>query len=112
MSEPKRMIGGINTSIEYQCGVYVDQATGDIYAVNNDTVDKLVIFSRDKKGNVPPNGIINTPHTTYGIAVDETRQELFLTAQESSSVVVYRKLAGEDDAPPRRLQGRKHELGA
>ena len=107
MSEPKRILGGTETSIEYQCGVYVDQATGDIYAVNNDTVDKLVIFSRDKKGNVPPNRIINTPHTTYGIAVDETRQELFLTSQESSAITVYRKLAGEDEAPVRLLQGDK-----
>src|SRR3990172_6122904 len=75
MSEPKRMIGGINTWIEFQCGVYVDQATGDIYAVNNDTVDRLVIFSRQAKGNVAPDRIIRTPHTTYGIAVDEPHQE-------------------------------------
>jgi DNA-binding beta-propeller fold protein YncE len=107
MSEPKRILGGLETSIEYQCGIYVDPGTGDIYAVNNDTVDKLVIFSRDKKGNVPPTRIINTPHTTYGIAVDEDRQELFLTAQESSSVVAYRKLAAADEAPLRMLQGDK-----
>jgi DNA-binding beta-propeller fold protein YncE len=107
MSEPKRILGGLDTSIEYQCGVYVDPLTGDIYAVNNDTVDKLTIFSRDKKGNVPPTRIINTPHTTYGIAVDEERQELYLTAQESSSVVAYRKLAEPDEAPLRMLQGDK-----
>jgi DNA-binding beta-propeller fold protein YncE len=107
MSEPKRILGGMETSIEYQCGVYVDQASGDIYAVNNDTVDKLVIFGRDKKGNVPPTRIINTPHTTYGIAVDEKRQELFLTAQESSAISVYKKTAAGDESPVRLLQGDK-----
>ena len=73
-SEPKRRIGGHETWIEYQCGVYVDQATGDIYAVNNDTVDRLVVFSREARGDVPPDRIIHTPHTTYGIAVDEPHQ--------------------------------------
>jgi len=45
-SEPKRLIGGLNTKIEFQCGLYIDPANGDIYAVNNDTIDTLVIFSR------------------------------------------------------------------
>ena len=106
-SEPKRKIGGYNTWIEYQCGVYVDQATGDIYAVNNDTVDRLVIFSRNARGNIPPDRVINTPHTTYGIAVDEAHQELFLTVQEASAVSVFQKTAKEDDPPIRLLQGNK-----
>lgn len=106
-SEPKRKIAGHDTWIEYQCGVYVDQATGDIYAVNNDTVDRLVIFSRNARGNSPPDRIIHTPHTTYGIAVDEPRQELFLTVQEAAAVTVFRKMAEENEAPIRSLQGEK-----
>ena len=111
MSEPKRKIGGLNTWIEFQCGVYVDQATGDIYAVNNDTVNKLVIFSREQKGNVAPDRIINTPHTTYGIAVDETHQELFLTVQEAAAVSVFPKMAKTDDPPVRLLEGDHTGLG-
>jgi DNA-binding beta-propeller fold protein YncE len=107
MSEPKRMIGGLNTWVEFQCALYVDQANGDIYAVNNDTVDRLVIFSREQKGNVPPKRIIRTPHTTYGIAVDEPHQELFLTTQEGAAIVVFHKMAKEHDAPIRLLQGDK-----
>ncbi|MCH8267397.1 MAG: ABC transporter permease, partial [Acidobacteria bacterium] len=30
MSEPKRMIGGLKTKIEFQCGLYIDPASGDI----------------------------------------------------------------------------------
>jgi DNA-binding beta-propeller fold protein YncE len=110
MSEPKRMIGGLETSVEFQCGLYIDPINGDIYAVNNDTVDKLVIFSRKAKGNVPPDRIINTPHTTYGIAVDEGHQELFLTVQEAAAVSVYTKTAKLDDSPLRLLQGPKTQL--
>ena len=106
-SEPKRKITGNDTWIEYQCGVYVDQASGDIYAVNNDTVDRLVVFSREARGNTPPDRIIHTPHTTYGIAVDEPHQELFLTVQEAAAVSVFRKMAAEDEPPIRLLQGEK-----
>ena len=110
MTEPKRMIGGEHTKIEFQCGLYIDPSTGDIYAVNNDTVDTLVIFSRDAKGNVPPTRELYTPHGTFGIAVDEEKQEMFLTVQHSNAVVVYPKTAKEDDSPIRLLQGNRTGL--
>ena len=105
MTEPKRILGGLQTKIEFQCGLYIDPRNGDIYAVNNDTVDTLVIFSRQAKGNVPPTRELATPHGTFGIAVDEAAQEMFLTIQHDSAVVVYRKGAVKDEAPLRLLQG-------
>ena len=110
MSEPKRMIAGLATQIEFQCGLYIDPGSGDIYAVNNDTVDKLVIFSRQARGNVPPDRHLETPHGTFGIAVDEAAQELFLTVQHDSAVVVYQKMAQGEEAPIRLLQGDRTRL--
>ncbi|MBI4442575.1 MAG: beta-propeller fold lactonase family protein [Acidobacteria bacterium] len=107
MSEPKRIIGGVKTKIEFQCGVYIDPKNGDIYAVNNDTVDTLVIFSRNAKGNVPPDRELRTPHGTFGIAVDEQRQELFLSVQHSSAIIIFHKMAKDRDEPLRVLQGNK-----
>jgi DNA-binding beta-propeller fold protein YncE len=105
MTEPKRMIAGARTEIEFQCGVYVDPKSGDIYAINNDTVDKMVIFSRNARGNVPPDRVLHTPHGTFGMAVDEGRQELFLTIQHTSSVVIYPKMAVNEEPPLRVLHG-------
>lgn len=105
MTEPKRAIGGLNTKIEFQCGLYIDPQSGDIFAVNNDTVDTLVIFSRQAKGDVPPDRELHTPHGTFGIAVDEQAQEMYLTTQHDSSVVVFRKFAEKDESPLRLLQG-------
>ncbi|MEE8176667.1 MAG: hypothetical protein V3T65_01575 [Acidobacteriota bacterium] len=105
MTEPKRMIGGLQTKIEFQCGLYIDPTSGDIYAVNNDTVDTLVIFNRDAKGNVPPTRELYTPHGTFGITVDEQREELFLTIQHDNAVVVFNKMAVGDEPPLRLLQG-------
>ena len=105
MTEPKRVIGGNKTRMEFNCGLYIDPKSGDIYSVNNDTMDTLVIFSREAKGNVPPDRELYTPHGTYGIAVDEQKQELFLTVEHTNAVVVYRKLAQRDEQPLRILQG-------
>ena len=105
MTEPKRVIGGNKTRIEFNCGLYIDPKSGDIYSVNNDTMDTLVVFSREAKGNVPADRELYTPHGTYGIAVDEQKQELFLTVEHTNAVVVYRKLAERDEKPLRIIQG-------
>lgn len=110
MSEPRRAIAGAKTKIEFQCGLYIDPESGDIYAVNNDTVDTLAIFSRNAKGNVAPDRELHTPHGTFGIAVDEDSKELFLTVQHSNAVVVYNKMAKGDDVPLRVIQGNATRL--
>jgi DNA-binding beta-propeller fold protein YncE len=107
MSEPKRMIHGEATDIEFQCSLYVDPVNGDIYAVNNDTLGKLVIFSRDARGDVPATRYLVNPHTTFGIAVDEKSQEMMLTVQDDAAVVTFKKESKERDSPVRTLQGVK-----
>ena len=110
MTEPKRVIAGLKTEIEFECGVYIDPESGDIYTVNNDTLDTLKVFSRNSNGDVAPIRHVETPHTTFGIAVDETHQELSLSVQEAAAVVTYRKTASGDEAPIRVLQGDKTRL--
>jgi DNA-binding beta-propeller fold protein YncE len=116
VATPKRLIGTpwdqalmkreeSKTKIEFQCGLYVDPRNGEVYAVNNDTEDTLVIFSNEQVGNVAPHREIHTPHGTFGITVDEAAQEVFLTVQHDSAIVVYRKGAGGEDPPIRLLQG-------
>ncbi len=109
-TEPKRVISGLNTKIEFQCGLYIDQESGDIYAVNNDTMRTLLVFSRQAKGNVSPDRELATPQGTFGIAVDEETQELFLSVQHDNAVVVFRKLASQEEAPLRLLQGERTGL--
>ena len=105
MTEPKRVIGGTRTRIEFNCGLYVDPQTGDIYSIANDTVDTMVVFDRNAKGNVPPTRELKTPHRTFGIAVNENSQELFLTVQAPSAIMVYRKMAKGNEPPIRIIEG-------
>ena len=104
-SKPKRVLSGDNTLIEFQSGLYIDPKNGDIFAPNNDTVDTLVVFEQGSNGDMKPKRALHTPHGTFGIAVDEKRNEMFLTTQHDSTVVVFRKDADKDEAPLRLLQG-------
>jgi DNA-binding beta-propeller fold protein YncE len=110
MTEPKRIIGGLQTKIEFQCGLYIDPTNGDIYAVNNDTVQSMVIFSRQARGNVPPTRELHTPSDTFGIAVDEDAKEMYFTLQDPMAVVVFHKYAKNEDAPLRLLQGNQTRM--
>ncbi len=105
MTEPKRVVGGNKTKAEMMCGVYIDPKTLDMYVVNNDTQDWLSIFSKNAVGNVPPDRVLAVPHGTFGIAVDEGKEELFLTVQHNNEVIVYRKMAAGNEKPLRELYG-------
>jgi hypothetical protein len=109
-TEPKFVIGGDKTKLEFNCGLYIDPKTGEIYSIANDTVDTMVVFSRNARGNVVPDRELHTPHRTYGIAVDEDNQEVFLTVQHPPAVVVYRKNAKGEEAPVRIVEGLRTQL--
>lgn len=109
-TEPKRIVGGLKTKLEFNCALYVDPNTGDVYSVNNDMVDTMTVFPRDAKGNVAPQRELLTAHRSWGIAVDEQAQELFLTVEAAPQVLVYRKTAHGDEAPIRMLEGNHTRL--
>ena len=110
MTEPKRVIGGGFTNLSLNCGIWVDQATGDIYSVNADSSDWLSVFSREARGNVRADRSLRTPHRPFGIVVDEEAQELFMTINHAPAVMAYRKEASGEEAPLRILEGDKTRL--
>jgi DNA-binding beta-propeller fold protein YncE len=110
LTEPKRIISGPNTRAEMICGVYIDPVTKEVYVLNNDTQNWLPVFSRDARGNATPSRYLAAPHGTFGIAVHEEKQEMFLTVQHQNSVYVYRKQASGDEKPLRVLVGSDTQL--
>ena len=109
-TEPKRVISGTNTHAEMICGVYIDPVTKEVYVLNNDTQNWLPVFSRDARGNATPSRYLAAPHGTFGIAVNEEKQEMFLTVQHENSVFVYRKQASGEEKPLRVLVGSDTQL--
>ncbi len=108
--EPKRIIQGPDTHIQFNNGLYIDPQNGDIYSVEADTGDRMVVFGRDAEGNVAPKRMLVTPHRVYNVAVDEVKQELFVTREYPAEVFVYRKQASGDEKPLRMLQGKNTGL--
>jgi DNA-binding beta-propeller fold protein YncE len=109
-TEPKRVISGPNTYAEMMCGVYIDPKTLDIYVLNNDTQNWLPVFATDARGNAKPSRVLAAPHGTFGIAVNEDNQEMFLTVQHQNAVYVYRKGAVNEEKPLRVLRGNDTQL--
>jgi DNA-binding beta-propeller fold protein YncE len=110
MTTPRRVIEGVNTETEMLTGIYIDPKTLEVYVTNNDTVNFMPVFSREAVGNAQPDRLLATPHRSWGIAADELRQELYMTIQSPSAVVVYKKMATGADAPLRILEGDSTEL--
>lgn len=110
LTEPKRVISGNNTKAEMMCGVYIDPVTKEVYVLNNDTQNWMPVFPRDARGNVAPSRYLAAPHGTFGIAVNENTQQMFMTVQHQNSIVVYRKQASGEEKPLREVAGGDTQL--
>jgi len=102
---PKRVIQGSQTHCEYNAGLTIDSRNGDVYSVAMDTEDNVIVFSHDAGGDVSPIRILKTPHRNFASALDEEKNELYVTIQYPPKVVVYRKDASGDEKPLRVLEG-------
>src|SRR5262249_3220959 len=78
-TEPKRVLGGLDTKLEYNCGLYIDPHNGDVYSLASDTVDAMVVFPRGAQGNIKPMRELTTPRATFSMVVDEEAQEILMT---------------------------------
>ncbi|HYR44880.1 MAG TPA: hypothetical protein VER98_17745, partial [Terriglobia bacterium] len=107
---PKRVIQGPETDVQYNNGMYIDPKNGDIYSVETDTGDKVVVFPREANGNIKPGRILSTPHRGFALAMDEEKQEFFVGVQYPPEVAVYRKGASGKEKPLRSLQGESTRL--
>src|SRR5213593_5043224 len=109
-TEAKRVIGGPKTDVQFNSCVYVDPKNGDIYSVENDIGDSIVVFSHNAEGDVEPIRKLKITHRGYAMAVDEDTEELFLSVQYPPQVAVYRKTASGNDKPLRLLKGESTRL--
>lgn len=109
-TEPKRVIVGPQSNVQYISHVYIDPANGDVYGVENDTGDSIQVWAHGSTGNTQPIRKLNIVHYGYALAADEAKNELFMTVHLPPSVVVYRKQAEGDERPLRLLQGPRTQM--
>jgi DNA-binding beta-propeller fold protein YncE len=109
-SEPKRLISGPKTQLQFNSAIYIDPKNGDIYSVENDTGDSIVVFAHDANGDVEPVRELHVAHRGFAVAVDEEKEEIYLSVNNPPQVAVYRKTASGEEKPVRVLRGEQTRL--
>jgi 6-phosphogluconolactonase (cycloisomerase 2 family) len=104
-TEPRRVISGPKSDVQFNSCVYIDPASGDVYSVENDIGDTIVVFAHDATGDPEPKNKLKVTHRAFAMALDNEDQELFLSVQYPPQVAVYRKGASGDEKPKRLLIG-------
>jgi DNA-binding beta-propeller fold protein YncE len=103
----RQQIMGPDTGVGFVAGVAMDPAHRELFAVNNDIEDRLVVFGYDARGNVKPKRLLYVPHQSWGIAFAPTRDLMALSVQTPNMFVVFKREAEKFDLPLRTVRGPK-----
>jgi len=109
-NEPRRIISGDTSEIQFNSCVWVDPGSGNIYSVENDTGDEIVVFDNKATGDSAPIRKLKVTHRAQSMALDERTGDLFLSVQYPPQVAVYGKTASGNDKPARLIEGPKTNL--
>ncbi len=104
-SKPKRVITGPTSGIQYNSHIYIDPKNGDVYTVENDIGDSFSVYAENADGDAKPLRSLDVGHRGYAMAVDEEKQEIYVSVQSPAKIEVYRKTASGNEKPLRVIQG-------
>lgn len=113
-SEPVTALTGIrgpSTGMMFIAAVAVDPAAREIYTVDNDIGDRLMVFPYDADGNVKPTRVLSVPHQAWGVSINPARKEIAVSVEGPREIVVYPQNASGTDRPLRTIRGPKTGLG-
>jgi hypothetical protein len=108
---PLTSIRGPSTGMMFVAGVTVDPKAQEIYVVDNDIGDRMMVFPYDADGNVKPKRVLNVPHQAWGLSINHQRDEIAITVERPREIVVYKRTATGSDAPLRIIRGPSTGLG-
>ena len=103
----RQQIMGPDTGVGFAAGVAMDPVHRELFTVNNDVEDRLVVFDYDARGNVNPKRLLCVPHQSWGIAFAPKRDVMALSVQTPNMFVVFRRDAKKFDPPIRSVRGPK-----
>src|SRR5438270_1684956 len=68
-------IMGPETNLGFVAGVLLDPEKREMYAVNNDIEDTMVVMRYGSEGNLKPARILSVPHQAWGIALGRAKNQ-------------------------------------
>lgn len=102
---PMRQVIGPETYLGMISGMFLDATHHEVYAVNNDIEDTIVVMSYDAAGNAKPARVISVPHQSWGLAFGRGGTQMAVSVEMSSAIVVYSREAKGVEAPIRVIRG-------
>lgn len=104
ITEHETRVIGPATGIGFVAGMDVDPERREVYAVNNDG-GGVVVFGYDQAGPVRPVRQLETPHQSWGVSISALRNEVAVSVQQLSGIVIYRRGAADMEPPLRSIRG-------
>lgn len=101
----RQQIIGPQTEIGYVSGVELDPERHELYAVNNDIEDRIVVFDYDADGDLKPKRHLYVPHQSWGISLNPAQDQIAISVQQLAMIGVYRREANGLEAPLRIIKG-------
>lgn len=108
---PLTGIRGPATGMMFIAAVTVDPAAREVYTVDNDIGDRMMVFPYDADGNARPLRSLDVPHQAWGLSINAARKEIAITVEGPRQIVVYAQNARGSDAPLRMIRGPHTGLG-
>jgi DNA-binding beta-propeller fold protein YncE len=110
ITPPRRQVFGPRTNIGFVAGVLLDPDRRELYAVNNDIEDTLVVMPYDAQGNAAPSRILSVPHQSWGIALSHAHDQIAVTVELQNAIVIYKRGARDVTPPARFIRGARTGL--
>jgi len=105
IAPPKHQAFGPLTNVGFVAGILLDPEHQEIFAVNNDIEDTVVVLPYDAEGNQAPKRILSVPHQAWGVALSRTHDQIAFTVELQNAVVLYKREARSVEAPMRVIRG-------
>ena len=105
ITSPLRRVMGPLSEIGFIAGIGLDPVRGEMYAVNNDLDDRIVVFDYDSTGDLKPKRRLYVPHQAWGISLNALADQFAITVQQLSMIAFYRREAAGLEAPLRIIEG-------
>jgi len=105
ISAPLRQIIGPDTFLGMIAGVVLDSQRQEIYTVNNDIEDTVVVMPYGGFGDVKPSRVFSVPHQSWGLALSKAADQIAVTVEVQNTIVFYRRQVTGVEAPLRLIRG-------
>lgn len=101
---------GPETNLGFVTGVALDPRRREIFTVNNDIEDTLVVMPYAAAGNQKPARLLSVPHQAWGLALSLAHNEIAVSVEMHNAVVFYRREAQGIETPVRYIRGVETQL--